>query len=87
MREMRLKKREITDPEILREILESCEVVRIGAMDEEGMFIVPMNYGYDGPGRRWNSSRLSVPAWGKEGRKAAAFAADPRVAVEMDYEP
>ena len=41
MREMRLKKREITDPEILREILESCEVVRIGAMDEEGMFIVP----------------------------------------------
>ena len=38
MREMRLKKREITDPEILREILESCEVVRIGAMDEEGMF-------------------------------------------------
>ena len=47
MREMRLKKREITDPEILREILESCEVVRIGAMDEEGMFIVPMNYGYE----------------------------------------
>ena len=47
MREMRLKKREITDPKILREILESCEVVRIGAMDEEGMFIVPMNYGYD----------------------------------------
>ena len=46
-REMRLKKREITDPEILREILESCEVVRIGAMDEEGMFIVPMNYGYE----------------------------------------
>ena len=44
---MRLKKREITDPEILREILESCEVVRIGAMDEEGMFIVPMNYGYE----------------------------------------
>ncbi len=42
MREMRLKKREITDPKILREILESCEVVRIGAMDEEGMFIVPM---------------------------------------------
>ena len=37
MREMRLKKREITDPEILREILESCEVVRIGAMDEEGI--------------------------------------------------
>ena len=57
MREMRLKKREITDPEILREILESCEVVRIGAMDEEGMFIVQMNEEY--------VERKSVPAWGK----------------------
>lgn len=85
MREMRLKKREITDPEILREILESCEVVRIGAMDEEGMFIVPMNYGYD---VREEDGTLHVCLYlhgAKEGRKAAAFAADPRVAVEMDY--
>ena len=44
MREMRLKKREITDPEILREILESCEVVRIGAMDEEGILSVILPY-------------------------------------------
>ena len=83
MREMRLKKREITDPEILREILESCEVVRIGAMDEEGMFIVPMNYGYD---VREEDGTLHVCLYlhgAKEGRKAAAFAADPRVAVEM----
>ena len=82
---MRLKKREITDPEILREILESCEVVRIGAMDEEGMFIVPMNYGYD---VREEDGTLHVCLYlhgAKEGRKAAAFAADPRVAVEMDY--
>ena len=80
-REMRLKKREITDPEILREILESCEVVRIGAMDEEGMFIVPMNYGYD---VREEDGTLHVCLYlhgAKEGRKAAAFAADPRVAV------
>ena len=85
MREMRLKKREITDPEILRKILESCEVVRIGAMDEEGMFIVPMNYGYD---VREEDGTLHVCLYlhgAKEGRKAAAFAADPRVAVEMDY--
>ena len=74
MREMRLKKREITDPEILREILESCEVVRIGAMDEEGMFIVPMNYGYD---VREEDGTLHVCLYlhgAKEGRKAAAFA-------------
>ena len=85
MREMRLKKREITDPKILRKILESCEVVRIGAMDEEGMFIVPMNYGY---AVREEDGTLHVCLYlhgAKEGRKAAAFAADPRVAVEMDY--
>ena len=84
MREMRLKKREITDPEILKEILKNCEVVRIGAMDEEGMFIVPMNYGYD---VREENGALRVCLYlhgAKEGRKAAAFAADPRVAVEMD---
>ena len=47
MREMRLKKREIHDKTILREIIEACDVVRIGLKDEEGIFIVPMNYGYD----------------------------------------
>ena len=41
MRGMRLYKREITDPDIFQEILEECEVVRLGFVDEEGMFIVP----------------------------------------------
>ena len=44
---MRLKKREVTDKKVLEEILEECDVVRIGAVDEEGMFIVPVNFGYD----------------------------------------
>ena len=85
MREMRLKKREITDPEILREILESCEVVRIGAMDEEGMFIVPMNYGYD---VREEDGTLHVCLYlhgAKEGRKAAAFAGDYTCAYSYAY--
>ena len=47
MRAMRLKKREVTDKKVLGEILEECDVVRIGAVDEEGMFIVPVNFGYD----------------------------------------
>ena len=49
------------------------------------MFIVPMNYGYD---VREEDGTLHVCLYlhgAKEGRKAAAFAADPRVAVEMDY--
>lgn len=84
-REMRLKKREITDPEILNEILESCEVVRIGAMDEDGMFIVPMNYGYEIQEEKGSLQVCLYLHGAKEGRKAAAFATNPRVAVEMDY--
>lgn len=85
MRKMRLKKREITDPEILKEILEKCEVVRIGAMDEEGMFLVPVNYGYETEEDTDGVLKVRLYLHGaKEGRKAAAFAANPRVAVEMD---
>lgn len=47
MREMRLNKREIKDPEMLRSIIETCRVLRLGLTDSEGMFIVPVNYGYD----------------------------------------
>ena len=46
MRTMRLKKREIRDKEVLRDLIDGCSVVRIGAADEEGMFIVPVKYGY-----------------------------------------
>ena len=41
MRQMRLKKREIRDAEKLRQILADCDVVHIGAMDGDGMFVVP----------------------------------------------
>ena len=44
---MRLYKREIRDPKLLEEILKECQVVRIGFADEEGMMIVPVNFGYD----------------------------------------
>ena len=84
MREMRLNKREITDPDILRDIIESCDIVRLGLRDRDGMFIVPVNYGYDietdGTGLK-----LTLYIHGaREGRKAEAFAADPSVALEMD---
>ena len=84
MREMRLNKREIKDPDILRDIIESCDIVRLGLRDRDGMFIVPVNYGYDietdGTGLK-----LTLYIHGaREGRKAEAFAADPSVALEMD---
>lgn len=85
MRQMRLGKREIKDPEALEKILKACEVVRIGAMDEEGMFIVPVNFGYEFEVCDGNAPKLRLYFHGAlEGRKAEAFAKNPDVAFEMD---
>lgn len=52
---LRISKREITDACALRAVIDQCRVVRVGAVDEAGIFVVPMNFGYDwreveGPG-------------------------------------
>lgn len=84
MRQMRLWKREIKDPEALRKILDACDVVRIGAADREGMFIVPVNFGYTfEPEAEGIQLRLYFHG-AREGRKAEAFAENPQVAIEMD---
>lgn len=81
---MRLQKREVKEPGELKKILEACKVVRIGAMDAEGMFVVPVNFGYE---FQEEERRLRLYIHGaKEGRKARAFAVNPKVAVEMDCE-
>lgn len=43
---MRRKDKEITDPEIIREILENTEICRLGLVDNEEAYIVPVNYAY-----------------------------------------
>lgn len=87
MRQMRLSRREITDSEKLRRILADCDVVHIGAMDGDGMFVVPVNYGYEfipkEDGETAGGLRLYIHS-AREGRKAEAFAGEPEVAFEMD---
>lgn len=85
MRGMRLSKREIRDPQQLEEILQECRVMRIGAADKEGIFVVPVNFGYEiGTGTKGKSVPHLYFHSAKEGRKAEAFRENPRVAVEMD---
>ena len=46
---MRRKDREVTDFETIRQIIDSCEVIRIGLSDPEDPmypYIVPLNFGY-----------------------------------------
>lgn len=85
MKEMRLKKREVTDPVVLQQILKECKVLRLGLTDEEGMFIVPVNFGFETEEREGEKPLLrfyfhSAPA----GRKADALKKNPHAAVEMD---
>ena len=46
-RPMRQASRQVRNIDQLHAIVEACYTVRIGALDEEGMFIVPMSFGYD----------------------------------------
>ena len=88
---MRLAKREVREANALRAIVDSCQTVRVGAVDEEGMFIVPMSFGYDWELDESGTPRLTL--WlhsAGEGRKAAAFRANGNAgvdaAIEMDCE-
>ena len=92
---MRLAKREIVDETELRELVDSCQVLRVGALDNEGMFIVPVNYGYMWHGRgSGTSSSTSSPVVSfyvhsaREGRKASCWGANGTagipVAIELD---
>lgn len=84
MRPMRLSKREVTDPTRIRQILDEAQVLHIGAQDAEGIFVVPVNFGY-----RWDGAlpRLYLHS-AREGRKADALraceAAGLAVAVELE---
>ena len=84
MREMRLHKREITDPAVLKEILEECDVVRIGMTDAEGMFIMPLNYGYEFQETEQGKKLTFYFHGSAEGRKADAIRENSKAAFEMD---
>lgn len=77
---MRRKDREIRALEQKEAILKGCDAVRIGAQDDQGMFIVPLNFGYRLEGEKLTLFVHSAP----EGRKVEAFRRGGMVAFEMD---
>lgn len=81
---MRRAKREVRDVAELRSIVERASVVRVGSVDAEGPFIVPMSFGFE------LGEKDGAPAWtfwlhsAGEGRKVDAWRARPEVALELD---
>lgn len=87
---MRRAKREVSSPAELHAILKQAHVVRVASHDDEGPFITPLNYGFDWSAISPEPMAGSLPTlWlhsADEGRKADAWLADPRVALELDVE-
>lgn len=77
---MRRKEREVTALNALIEILEACDVCRIALKDDQGLYIVPLNYGYC-----FSEGKLVLYFHSAAGgRKLSAIKEDPAVAFEMD---
>lgn len=79
---MRRAEREITDMEELLAVLDLCNVCRIGLQDDEGMYIVPVNFGYS-----YQNGQVSLFFHSAlDGRKTRALGEQKPVAFEMDCE-
>lgn len=78
---MRRANREVKDLKELEEILKASTVCRLAMQDEEGLYIVPMNYGYE-----LKDGRLVLYLHSaKEGRKVSIMTQPGnQVAFEMD---
>lgn len=77
---MRRKDREVTDVNELRQIMDLCKVCRIGMEDQNGIYIVPMNFGYVFE----NDQFMLFFHSANEGRKITALKEHGEVCFEMD---
>ena len=77
---MRRKDREVTNLEDRLAVLDECKVCRIALRDEQGLYIVPMNFGY-----QYENGCLTLYFHSaKSGRKINALEKNNAVAFEMD---
>ena len=89
-RPMRQAGRQLRSAGQLHDVVEACQTVRIACADEEGLFIVPMSFGYDwADPEEIDADEPRLALWvhsAGAGRQADAFDREPRVAIEMDVQ-
>ena len=89
-RPMRQAGRQLRSAGQLHDVVEACQTVHIACADEEGLFIVPMSFGYDwADPEEIDADEPRLALWvhsAGAGRKADAFDREPRVAIEMDVQ-
>lgn len=75
---MRRKEKEITQPELLQQIMHTAQVCRLGLCKDNLPYIVPVNFGYDGSALYFHTA--------KEGRKIEYLLANNQVCFELEHE-
>lgn len=77
---MRRTDREVTERSEILRVLESCKVCRIGMVDGDSVYVLPLNFGY-----RYEDDVLELYFHSaREGKKLGLLRACPRVGFEMD---
>lgn len=80
MNGMTRREREVTDINKILEILDKAKVIRIGLVDGDEAYVVPMNYGYT-----YENGKLTFYLHGaRRGRKLDLIRQNPKVFFEMD---
>jgi hypothetical protein len=82
MTQMRRKEREIKEREDILHVLDTCKVIRIAMHDEEGIYILPLNFGYTYKG----DEIVFYLHVALKGKKLDLLKANPKVGFEMDCE-
>ena len=80
MQGMTKRERQVTDPQQIREILDTAQVVHLGLCVDNAPYVVPMNYGYtmeDGKLTLYLHSAV-------RGKKLDMIRTNPKVFFEMD---
>ncbi len=77
---MRRKDRQVTDPEKIRQIIESCHCCRLGLCDHGKAYIVPLDFGFTEQNGRYTLYFHSA----REGRKIDLIRESGWASFEMD---
>lgn len=76
---MRRKDREITDLNKIKEIIENNQCCRLGLIDQDHVYIVPLNYGY-----LYNNKHIFYFHGAKEGHKIELIKQNKQAGFEID---
>lgn len=80
MREMRRQDRRITDPAVIRAVLDKCRTLHLGLVEDGRAYIVPLNYGWTEENGRYTLYAHSTA----EGRKIDLIRGGADVGFEME---